>query len=868
MPYGQVLVDKLVNSQSEEIELFGMSKIEERTLGVGASLYKGTGVSAQGNYVVVGDTVPAETTHLRVLLNGKPENVLMSPVASGVVSSLTETGATIGGAFVDFISAINGYKGEWYAGAPVEIGDIWGHQGSEWRSLTGADIEPVAGNDWRSLDNHANLANRDEDGAHPASAISFTPEYSVDDVLRSEIKIELSGVTASKTSPKEIYDKIIDGVNFAVPQRICSLDTLLSEVAKGNKFPVVAFGDSTYDGAGSTTDGTTPASVFNRDFLVSGAVPDGFDHDHDEAVVPNAWPSILQRMIRDYFSNTQFRLYNAGYRSQRLDNGWAGVNVHNAVYAHPVYQDAKMIFIGFGLNDNNANSNKNTLTTNFRNRLKALILDAYLRGVQPVLVTSVLTGRSTVTDGYNTQSVNNYTDTVKRELAKEMNLECIELAEFFSQYIQSNGDLITYTNLTSDELHQSDFGYLKQSEFLFKSILGEINVPDVSKMDGIGPSHPSSRLKVGYSNLSSGTTINRGVSQKYRNVLLNSGTLSSIGTADIYDLWVWCENPQTLVCYDAFINKRVNATLFDNIDEQLQLITSHTSYLVGTDEVSYTYPMPDFYGDGTNVFDALGMPTKMPLMKMVYGLNRLRLYNPSNKVAGMPANYYAGGFRFIKQAQELDSVSVVFAGASGGTEYYEYDSWCSFVKNRMFYSPGLNNVASPLDYTDRRGNRGSLPKVGSSTSIKVNAVWGDSAGVVLAYNLYDPLQVTDIDIDKNKNVIMGESLVVWKSTTGPQFRIDVRSAVVGTLQSISTNFDPTAYDNEDLIFELVRISSTDVAVRIKDGKDNLLYSTETLSENLTENRSLKLLSSFYIGGALFNSASAGDIRINDMAIRN
>lgn len=37
-----------------------------------------------------------------------------------------------------------------------------------------------------------------------------------------------------------------------------------------------------------------------------------------------------------------------------------------------------------------------------------------------------------------------------------------------------------------------------------------------------------------------------------------------------------------------------------------------------------------------------------------------------------------------------------------------------------------------------------------------------------------------------------------------------------------------------------------VAVRIKDGKGNLLYSTETLSENLTENRSLKLLSSFYI----------------------
>lgn len=49
-------------------------------------------------------------------------------------------------------AAVTGYKGEWYAGAPVEIGDIWGHQGSEWRSLTGVSgVAPVDGSDWREI---------------------------------------------------------------------------------------------------------------------------------------------------------------------------------------------------------------------------------------------------------------------------------------------------------------------------------------------------------------------------------------------------------------------------------------------------------------------------------------------------------------------------------------------------------------------------------------------------------------------------------------------------------------------------------------------------------------------------------------------
>ena len=82
-----------------------LSNVEERLLGVGAKIYRGS----NGQYVQNGDTVPAGTTHLAVLINGKPENVSMSPVASGLVADLTETSATIGGVDIAFSGVANGF---------------------------------------------------------------------------------------------------------------------------------------------------------------------------------------------------------------------------------------------------------------------------------------------------------------------------------------------------------------------------------------------------------------------------------------------------------------------------------------------------------------------------------------------------------------------------------------------------------------------------------------------------------------------------------------------------------------------------------------------------------------------------------------
>lgn len=65
---------------------------------LGGKIFKGS----NGETVENGDVVEPGVTHLRVLVGGKPVITSMSPVSSGVVSSLTETSATIGGTPVVF----------------------------------------------------------------------------------------------------------------------------------------------------------------------------------------------------------------------------------------------------------------------------------------------------------------------------------------------------------------------------------------------------------------------------------------------------------------------------------------------------------------------------------------------------------------------------------------------------------------------------------------------------------------------------------------------------------------------------------------------------------------------------------------------
>lgn len=73
-----------------------VTKAQEELLPLGSKIYPRSGYLANGMSVTTG------TTHLRVLVGGETTIVAMSPVANGVVSLLTEVGATVGGVNVEF----------------------------------------------------------------------------------------------------------------------------------------------------------------------------------------------------------------------------------------------------------------------------------------------------------------------------------------------------------------------------------------------------------------------------------------------------------------------------------------------------------------------------------------------------------------------------------------------------------------------------------------------------------------------------------------------------------------------------------------------------------------------------------------------
>lgn len=135
---------------------------EERAIGAGVSIFRGS----NGSYVQNGDVVPVGTTHLTVLINGKPEDVAIAPVASGTVADLTETSATIGGvgvALSPWFGSLTNYQaasvddmitGKTIGGdiVPHRVGQVWGIYG-QWRVKSVSD--PMTINDFYS----AGLAN-------------------------------------------------------------------------------------------------------------------------------------------------------------------------------------------------------------------------------------------------------------------------------------------------------------------------------------------------------------------------------------------------------------------------------------------------------------------------------------------------------------------------------------------------------------------------------------------------------------------------------------------------------------------------------------------------------------------------------------
>ncbi|HHF3086095.1 TPA: hypothetical protein ACPJ1F_004438 [Vibrio diabolicus] len=141
--------------------------------GVGGSIYPELGVLANGMPVDEG------TTHLRVLINGKPTLVAMSPMAYGAVSLLTEVSATIGGTPVKFYdSKVTSFQTvRDMLSADTYIGFTYEVSGTLWEK--NSDSNPDVISNYTSK-NRVNLKGFDLISDHTGKGVSELPPKTVD----------------------------------------------------------------------------------------------------------------------------------------------------------------------------------------------------------------------------------------------------------------------------------------------------------------------------------------------------------------------------------------------------------------------------------------------------------------------------------------------------------------------------------------------------------------------------------------------------------------------------------------------------------------------------------------------------------------
>ncbi|KAB0476531.1 hypothetical protein F7Q91_19005 [Vibrio chagasii] len=580
---------------------------------------------------------------------------------------------------------------------------------------------------------------------------------------------EQAGWQPNKNGPARIRELLNAGVSFAKPKRLTSLQGQAARWAAGQKAPICFFGDSTTDGRITTIDGVTLASKWNIDRLVGNAVPDGLVYDHDDTEVPNAYPNVMQRILREFHANDLIRVYNAGYRGKQAQDGWAVNNVHNAVYGNATYADLEWVGIMFGLNDSAASTDPELLERRTYVENQALILDAFARGVQPAMMSCPPSNNTAESGDYgNNNEVNELVDQVKRRLAHEYGIEFLDVNHAIKHWIYNNGDKIAFSSASSDGLHLNDIGHLKKAEFLFKTAERE-NVPTlIEDRHCFDVVHSAVRYALSRSDISSSDPM-RGANKLYQNGMIQENDVGKVLGKDVIDLWVWNERRDHSLVYRAYKDQQAKFELADRVDlprvlVESQLFTAQEYHRkVIFDDVS-----PDCIGhtgSGRSDFPCF-------IGKLRYGLNRIRIQIPPTAQKLFENDIVTGYLKigwldFIADRQENRYPVMHY---NNGFSYMDKAHWRDVVagRGRVVHPPIDTNV--PYNYVRNiispslHGfNTYSLKKPGDVVEFRFEANFPLGTGVALAWNKMEDANSYPSEFDKNNMFSSGGVLIFYVS---------------------------------------------------------------------------------------------------------
>lgn len=222
---------------------------------------------------------------------------------------------------------------------------------------------------------------------------------------------------------------------------LCTFADAYAAWRNGETFPVAFMGDSTFSFGGNSGD--------------------------------HVWfPERLQAKLREECGHNTI-IYNAGIPGIKLTDGIARFDGYFG--EHGTFADAKMVGIGYGINDRLDFKTLKEYKAGIYERTETIILKCYGRGIQPFLLTHQATlecGVGTEYQNYplrDSHSMAFANVTAKRELAAKYGIPLIELNQATEEYLLYSK--VPANVIMMDTLHFDDIGHEYEAGFLFSQLV-------------------------------------------------------------------------------------------------------------------------------------------------------------------------------------------------------------------------------------------------------------------------------------------------------------------------------------------------------------------------------------------------------------
>ncbi|NCM96289.1 MAG: SGNH/GDSL hydrolase family protein [Rhodobacterales bacterium] len=429
--------------------------------------------------------------------------------------------------------------------------------------------------------------------------------------------------------------------------QITTPSAIFAEWISGRSAPIGFYSDSTTDGA--TTTGHVASTGSDSPYGVTMTES------------PNAYPKVMESLANKVTRlTTSARCYNGGFDGKSFKNGWGLNHWYNTWFrglagSNRNWTDVKMIVIGFGTTDSINLNDTGQVIDDFSADLEAVIIDCFLRGVQPAIQGPVLTWQNmgnTVSYRDADESVT-IIEAVQKRLEDKYGIPFFSMAEPM-QLAVDNWDGHTMRDfIATDGVHPNDTGHRLHAGYLITRM--NRNIPRLTAgrdCIDIPPGHPAYVMGNHSDQLFPASLGGLVLKQKQQFTKSNTayvyewldgdGNGKATGE-ELIRVPIWVEKPCVLVQSCVQNNRAVkpitleSVTLFD------------TSMNAGNVFDAHAQPVSEFHSH------------KRTLFFLHHGLNIVYVYASSDG-----PDQKLGGFQ-VHDARELGNWTV--SRGTGGTTY-------------------------------------------------------------------------------------------------------------------------------------------------------------------------------------------------------